>query len=92
MGNNENENKKRKKSRHPQKKRILKLVLKSCQNLTNFVLRAWADQNENGGLSFIIPTTVVCRRRLRRFCCCTMGDMEDPATFPFNLIFFTGFE
>lgn len=91
MGNNENENKKRKKSRHPQKKSISKLVLKSCQNLTNFVLRAWVDQNEKRG-TFIYNTTVVCRRRLRRFCCCTMDNMEDPATFPFNLIFFTGFE
>lgn len=49
------------------------------------------DQNEKRG-TFIYNTTVVCRRRLGRFCCCAMNDMEDPATLHFNLIFFTGFE
>lgn len=73
------------------KKSILKLVLKSCKNLTNFVLGACMDQNEKRG-TFIYNTTVVCRRRLGRFCCCAMNDMEDPATLHFNLIFFTGFE
>lgn len=49
------------------------------------------DQNEKRG-TFIYNTTVICRRRLGRFCCCAMNDMEDPATLHFNLIFFTGFE